>query len=112
METILLLALGLCNMIIQQCRQPGTIYHGKLDKKQHRNENITDLYAIHRILTLCSLEKHLVQANSSDGKFVIASLSTSELNVHKIYFEKSAREDIHKPLQSRFCSRSSGHLVM
>ena len=47
-----------------------------------------------------------MQANSSGGKFVIVSLYASEINVYKLCFEKSVLENIHKPLQSGFYSRS------
>ena len=68
---------------------------------------LLQLDGVHRILTPHSVEKDLVVVNSSGDKFVIASICTSELNVYKLYFEKSAFEYIHKPLQRRFYSHLS-----
>ena len=59
------------------------------------DKNIMERDGIHRIHTLHSLEKDLVQANSSDGEFVNASISTSEVNVNKLYFKTFAVEYIH-----------------
>ena len=84
---------------------------GEFGNWPHWIQQVKILYGrdgIQTILTMRSLEKDLVRGNCCGGKFVIiTSLCTSEVNVYKLYFEKSVIEDIQKPLQSNFysCSR-------
>ena len=41
-----------------------------------------------------------MQDNSFGGKFVIVATYTSDVNVYKLYFEKSTTKYMQKPLQS------------
>jgi len=65
------------------------------------------LHGIHGILYPHSVEKDLSEA----GIFVIPSISTSEVNVGKLYIEKSAVENIHNPQQRSFYSRTSVFMI-